>query len=139
MDEPGAEVAQYLAESENLLLVRPDRRDVHALRVEMALVARHRQAQRAGFHAVAHETLHLADFFVGGGALLAVVVHHVIADRGMPDQIADVDAEMVIHLVEIFGEGLPGEFEGVEHLHRDRFDIGEELREAALRALAHRR
>ena len=75
-------------------------RDVHALRVEVSLVARHREAERAGLHAVADEALHLPDLVLGGGALLAVVAHHVIADRGVPDQIADIDAEMVVHLVE---------------------------------------
>jgi hypothetical protein len=55
------------------------------------------------------------------------------------DQVADIDAEMVVHLVEIFGETLPGEFEGVEHLHRDGFDIGEKLGQPPLRSLAHRR
>ena len=138
LDEAGAEVAQHVAESEDFLFVRPDCRDVHALRVEMTLVARHREAQRAGLHAVAHQTLHLLYFVVRSGALLAVVAHHVVADRGVTDQVADIDAEMVIHLVEIFGKGLPGEFEGVEHLHRDRLDIGEELRQTALRSLAHR-
>ncbi len=139
LDKAGAEVAQHIAESKDLLLVRPDRRDVHALRVEMALVARHREPERAGLHAVAHKTLHLLDFVVGSGALLAIVAHHEIADRGVADQVADIDAEMVVHLVEIFGEALPGEFEGVEHLHRDGFDIGEELRQPPLRPLAHRR
>src|SRR5712671_6046309 len=51
LDQAGAELAQYIAERENLLLGRPDRRDVHALRVEMALVARHRQPQCPGLHA----------------------------------------------------------------------------------------
>ena len=41
------------------LLVGPQRRDRHALRVEMALLARHRQAERAGLHALAHDILHL--------------------------------------------------------------------------------
>ena len=139
LDEAGAEVAQHVAESEDFLLVGPDRRDVHALRVEMPLVARHREPERAGLHAVANQVLHLADFVLGGGALLAVVAHHVIADRGMADQVADIDAEMMVQLIEIFGKALPGEFEGVEHLHRDRLDIGEELRQAPLRPLAHRR
>src|SRR6516225_4592301 len=103
----------------------------------MALVARHREPQRAGLHTVAHEPLHLLYLVIGGGALLAVVAHHVVADGGMADQIADVDAEMVIHLVEVLWEGLPSEFEGVEDLHRDRLDIGEELRQAPLRSLAH--
>ena len=96
LDEAGAEVAQHVAERENLLLVGPDRRDVDALRVEMALVARHREAERAGLHAVAHEVLHLADLVVGGGALLAIVAHHVIAHGGMADQIADIDPEIAV-------------------------------------------
>jgi hypothetical protein len=139
LDKAGAQVAQHIAESKDLFLVRPDRRDVHALRVEMPLVARHRQPERAGLHAVADETLHFFDFVVGSDALLAIVAHHVIADRGVADQVADIDAEMVIHLVEVFREALPGEFQGVEHIHRDGFNIGEELRKPPLRPFAHRR
>ena len=59
LDDAGAELAQHVGERENLLLVGPQRRDVDALRVVMALVARHRQAERAAFHAVAHDVLHL--------------------------------------------------------------------------------
>ena len=132
LDDAGAELAQHVAEREDLLLVGPDRRDVDALRVEMALVARHRKAERAGLHAVAHEALHLLDFVIGRGALLAVVAHHVIAHRGVADQVADIDAEVVVELVEILRERLPGELEGAQHLHRDRFDIGEEFATAAL-------
>ena len=107
----------------------------------MALVARHRQAQCAGLHAVAHEILHLADFVVGRGALLALVAHDVIADGGMADQIADIDPEVAVEFVEILREGLPGELERVEDLHRDRLDIGQEFRQAALTraVLFHRR
>jgi len=39
LNEAGAEIAQHVAERENLLLVGPDRRDVDALRIEMPLVA----------------------------------------------------------------------------------------------------
>ena len=141
LDEAGAEIAQHVAEREDLLLVGPDRRDVDALRVKMALVARHRQAERAGLHAVADEALHPADLVVGGGALLALVAHHVIAHCGVADQIADIDAEVAVHLLEVFGEGLPGEFERVENLHRDRFDVGEKFVEPPLllSVLLHRR
>ncbi len=107
--------------------------------IVMALVARHRQAERARLHAVAHEVLHLLDLGVGGGALLAFVAHHVIAHRGVADQIADIDAQVMIELVEILRHRFPAEFEGAQHLHRDRFDIGEELRQPLLLALAHRR
>ena len=66
----------------------------HALRVEMALSARHREAERAGLHAVAHDVLHRLDLVVGRGALLALVAHHVVAHRGVADQLADIDAEV---------------------------------------------
>ena len=59
LDDAGAQLAQHVGEREDLLLVGPQRRDVHALRIEVALVARHRKAERAGLHALAHEVLHL--------------------------------------------------------------------------------
>ena len=139
LNEAGAEIAQHVAEREDFLLVGPDRRDVDALRIEMPLVARHREAERACLHAVTHQTLHLADLVVRCGAFLALVAHHVVTHRGVADQIADIDPEMVVHLVEIFGEALPGEFEGVQHLHRDRFDIGEEFAEPLLLPFPNRR
>ncbi len=105
----------------------------------MALVARHREAKGAGLHAVAHQALHRRDLVISGGALLAVVIHHVVAHRGVADQVADIDPEIAVHLVEVLRHALPGEFERAQHLHRDRFDIGEELREAVLLAFAHRR
>ena len=94
LDDAGAHLAQHVGEREDLLLVGPQRRDVHALRVVMALVARHREAERAAFHAVAHDVLHLLDFVIGRGALLALVAHHVVAHRRMADQRADIDAEI---------------------------------------------
>ena len=104
----------------------------------MALVARHRQPQCAGLHPITYEILHLLDFVIGRRALLAVVAHHVMAHRRVADQIADVDAEMMIELVEILRHSLPAEFDGAQYLHRDRFDIGEELRQPFFLALAHR-
>ena len=59
LDHAGAHLAQHVGEREDLLLVGPQRRDVHALRIEMALLARHAKAERAGLHAVAHDVLHL--------------------------------------------------------------------------------
>ena len=111
----------------------------HALRVEMALLARHREAERAGLHAVAHDILHRLDLRLGGAGLLAVVAHHVMAHRRMADQIADIDAEVVVELIHVLRDRLPIELDGLQHLHRDRFDIGEELGEPLLGALAHRR
>ena len=127
LDDAGAHLAQHVAEREDLLLVGPQRRDVDALRVVMALVARHREAERAALHAVAHDVLHFLDFVVGGGAPLALVAHHVIAHRRVADQGADIDAEVLVEPVHVLREGFPIDLDRVQHLHRDRFDIGEEL------------
>ena len=86
LDDAGAEFAQHVAKREHLLLVGPQRRKMHALRIVVTLVARHREAQRAGAHAVAHDVLHRLDLVVGRGALLAFVAHHVVAHRGVADQ-----------------------------------------------------
>jgi hypothetical protein len=139
LDDAGAHFAQHVGEREDLLLVRPQGRDVHALRVVMAAVARHRQAERAAFHAVAHDRLHLLQFGVGRDALLALVTHHVIAHRGVPDQRADIDPEMPVEPVHVLREGLPIDLDRVQDLHRDRFDIREELGHAFGLATAHRR
>ena len=115
------------------------RRDVDALRVVMALVARHRQAERAALDAVAHDVLHLLDFVVGRGAPLALVAHHVVAHRRMADQIADIDAEMLVEPVHVLRDRLPIDLDGVEHLHRDRFDIGQKLGDPLCGARTNRR
>ena len=60
-------------------------------------------------------------------ALLAVVAHHVMAHRGVADQVADIDAEALVELVHVLRDRFPVELDGAQHLHRDRFDIGEEL------------
>src|ERR1700742_4058875 len=60
-----------------------------------------------------------------------------MAHRRVADQIADIDAEMVVELVHVFRDRLPVELDGLEDLHRDRFDIGEELGQPLLFALAH--
>ncbi len=136
LDDAGAEFAQHVGERENLLLVGPQRRDVDALRVVMALVARHRQAERAAFHALAHDLLHRLDFVVGRGPRLALVAHHVIAHGGVADQRADIDAEIAVEPVHVLREGLPIDLDRVEDLHRDRFDIAEELGHPGRVALA---
>src|SRR5208283_6249089 len=53
LDDPGGELAQHVAEREDLLLVGPQCRDVHSLRVVMTLVARYRESERPGLDAVA--------------------------------------------------------------------------------------
>ena len=75
------------------------------------------------------------DLVVGRGALLAVVAHHVVAHGGMADQIADIDAEIAVELGPCIAGTSPNEFERVEDLHRDRFDIGQELGQARWLAL----
>ena len=104
----------------------------------MALVARHREAERTGVDAVAHDRLHLLDLAIGRGARLAFVAHHVIAHRGVADQIADIDAEMPVEVVHVLRDRLPFDLDGVQDLHRDGFDIGEELGHPLFLAAAHR-
>ena len=105
----------------------------------MALLARHAKAERAGLHALADDILHLLDLLFGGAGLLAIVAHHVMAHRGVADQVADIDAEPLVEMVHVLRDRLPVEIDGLQHLHRDRFDIGEKLGEPLLGALAHRR
>src|ERR1043166_5130051 len=104
----------------------------------MALVARHRKAERASFHAVAHDILHLLELGIGRRALLALVIHDVIADRGMPDQRPDIDAEIAVEPFHILRERFPIDLDRAENLHRDRLDIGEELGHPLFLALLHR-
>ena len=49
---------------------------------------------------------------VGGARLLAVVAHHVVAHRGVADQIADIDAEVLVELVHVLRDRLPIELDG---------------------------
>jgi hypothetical protein len=128
-----------VANRKDFFFIGPQCRDVNSLRVVVALVARHRHSQGASLHTVAHEILHLLDLVIGGGALLTVVAHYVIAHRSVADQIADVDAEMMVELVEILRHGFPAELKGAQHLHRNRFDIGEKLGQPVFLAFAHRR
>jgi len=83
--------------------------------------------------------LHRLDFVVGRGALLALLAHHVIAHGGMTDQRADIDAEIAVEPVHVLRERLPIDLDRVEHLHRDRFDIGQKLGHPGRVALLHRR
>jgi len=83
--------------------------------------------------------MHRLDLVVGGTRLLALIAHHVMAYRGMADQVADIDAETLVEMVHVLAGRLPVEVDGTQHLHRDRFDIGEELSQPLLAALAHRR
>ncbi len=139
LDRAGAQLAQDVAEREDFGFVGPQGRDVDALRVVMALLARHRETERASLHAAADDLLHLLDLRVGGARFLAVLAHHVMAHRGVADQVADIDAEPLVETVHVLRDRLPVEIDGAEHLHRDRFDIGEELGEPLLGALPHRR
>ena len=139
LDDAGAHLAQYVAEREDLLFIGPQRRDMHALRIVVALVARHRQAERAALDAVAHDILHLFDFIVRRGAALGLVAHDVIAYRRMADQIADIDAQILVEPVHVLRDRLPIDLDGVQHFHRDRFDIGQELGDPLGGAGPHRR
>ncbi len=133
LDDAGAELAQHVGEREDLFFVGPQRRDVHPLRVVMALVARDRKPERSGLHAVAHDVLHRLDFIVVGGALLALVAHHVIAHRRVADEVADVDAEASLEPVHVLRDRFPLDVDRAQHVHRNRFDIREKLGDALSR------
>ena len=105
----------------------------------MPLLARAGEADRAGLHAVAHDRLHGLDLIVGGGALLAVLAHRVVAHGGVADQRAGIDAETLVEPVHVLRERLPIDVDGAQHLHRDGFDVGQEFGHALLVAAAHRR
>ena len=138
LDRAGAEFAQHIGEREDLLLVGPQRRNRHALRIEVSLLPRTREADRASLHAVAHHRLHRLDLIVGSGALLAVLAHRIVAHGRMADQRAGIDAEPVVEPVHVLREALPIDVDGAQHLHRDGFDIGQELSHALFVAAAHR-
>src|SRR5262249_42529440 len=91
LDRAGAHFAQHGAKREDLLFVRPQSGNVNSLRVIVALLTRYRETERASLHAVADDVLHGLDLIVRGPGLLALVAHHVMAHRRMPDQIADID------------------------------------------------
>jgi len=76
---------------------------------------------------------------LGGAGLLAIIAHHVMAHRGVADQIADIDAEVMVEMLHVLRHRLPLELDGFQYLHRDRFDIAEELGQPLFRALLHRR
>ena len=139
LDRAGAHLAQHIAKRENLLLVGPQSGDVAALRIVMALLARHREAESASLHAVADDILHRLDLVVGGARLLALVAHHVMPYRRMADQVADIDAETLVEMVHVLAGRFPVELDRAQYLHRDRFDVGEELGQPLLGALPHRR
>ena len=103
----GAKFAQHIGEREQFLVIRPQRGDRHTLRIEMPLLPRAREADRAGLHAVAHDLLHGLDLVVGGGALLAVLAHRVEAHGGVADQRAGIDAEVVVEPVHVLREAFP--------------------------------
>src|SRR6516225_1080912 len=132
-------ISRNTSEREDLLFVGPQGRDVHTLRVIVTLFARHREAQRAGLHAVADDVLHCFDLVVGGARLLALVAHHVMAYRGMADQIADIDPEGFVETIHVLAGRLPIEVHRSEHVHWDRFYVRKEFGESLLGALAHRR
>src|SRR5262249_22135486 len=124
LDRAGAHLAQDVGKREDLALIGPQSRNRHALRVEMTLLARHREAERASLHPWADDVLHRLDLRLGGALLLAVVAHHIVAYRGVPDQIADIDAEPLIEMVHVLRDRLPVEIDRAQYRHRDRFDIG---------------
>ena len=139
LDRAGADLTQHVAKREDLLLVGPQRRDMNALRVVMSFFARYREAQRPGLHAVTDDILHRLDLVVGGARLLALVAHHVMAHRGMADQIADIDAKALVEMVHVLARRFPVELDRAQYLHWDRFDVREELGQPFFGALAHRR
>src|SRR6516225_5035587 len=104
----------------------------------MTLVTRYRQAERPALHTVAYHLLHLLDFIIGRGALLALIAHHVVTHRRVADQIADIDPEMLVEPVHVLWDRLPIDLDGAEDLHRDRFDIGQELGDPLFTAGADR-
>ena len=54
-------------------------------------------------------------------------------------KVADVDAELAVEPIHVLRHRLPAEIDGAQHLHRDRFDIGQEFRQPLRLARAHRR
>src|SRR5205807_4296452 len=136
LDRAGGHVAQDVGEGEDFGLIGPQCRDKHPLRVEMPLLTRYREAERAGLHSVAYDLLHGLDLRLGGAGLLAIVAHDIMAHCRMADQIADIDAEMVVEVLHVLRDRLPLELDSLQHLHRDRFDVGEELGEPLLGALS---
>ena len=79
-------------------------------------------------HAIAHHLLHRLDLVIGGGALLAIVAHHVVAHRRVADQRSGIDAQASCRACPcIAGIVSQIDIDGAQHLHRDRFDIGQEF------------
>ena len=100
----------------------------------IAVVAdRHRgaEADRAGFHRLAHQLLHRADLVLRGGALGQFLAHDVEPQRRVAEQGGDVDRRAaLLERVEILREGLerPGVAQaGLERLEAHALDLLERL------------
>lgn len=69
-----------------------------------------RHAKGALFHAFTEHGPHVGDVGVGGGGI--VPAHGADADRGVADDIGDVDGDLVVEHGEVLGDGGPGVGEG---------------------------
>jgi hypothetical protein len=57
----------------------------------------------------------------------------------MADKVAHVHPELLVEGVHVFPDRFPGHIDGVEHLHRNGFHVGQKLGEAGRLARAYRR
>ncbi len=80
------------------------------------------KADGAGFHALAHQLLHLGDFFRCRLALHRVLSHDVVTHGDMPDQRGGIDAEPAAERAEILAGRRPLPLHAfLEHAAADRF------------------
>jgi hypothetical protein len=96
----------------------------------MVHVARDRETEGAGLQGLAHDPSHGLELRVSRIALGAGLAHGVEADGRMTDERAHVDAEPLSDRLHVLGERLPRPGHArLEHLHRDRLDVGQHARQ----------
>ena len=57
----------------------------------------------------------------------------------MADQVPDIDAEVLVEPVHVLRDRLPIDLDSIEDVHRDCFDIGQELGDPLCGAGSNRR
>src|SRR5439155_62367 len=140
LDHAGADLTQHVGQREQLGLRRGRRRDAFAGDVEVVHVARDREPERAGLERLAHHPPHGLELGVGGLTIGALLAHRVEPHRGVADERADVHRQLLPNRAHVLGERFPvPRHARAEHVHRDRFDVGEHPGEPLARFLLYRR
>ena len=107
LDDAAVELAEHVAQSVQLIVVREPAGHGLAVFPHVPLVAVGGETQGAGIHGVPHQALHLVHFARGGRSLHRLLAHDVLAHGDVAHQAAGVDAESSLQRVEILAVGVP--------------------------------